>query len=145
MCSWLVYSSGRTTMQQQDTNTFHCFMEDCYLVYVRLEGDSSSGCDTPARYSDMHCSKLFYTHPDPPLPTSPSPLLYSPWSMIPRVLDLRNVQCWSATQRYKWWRWPGGGVGGREGGRERGAEGERISQWLVLDRLIPKTLLPPVC
>ena len=90
-----------------------------------------------------HCLPLpllSYTHPDPPLPTSPSSLLYSPWSMIPRVLGLRNVQCWSATQRYKWWRWPGGGVVG-EGG---GAEGERISQWLVLDRLISKTLLPQV-
>ena len=26
---------------------------------ARLEGHSSSGCDTPARYSGMHCSKLF--------------------------------------------------------------------------------------
>ena len=24
--------------------------------HVRLEGHSSSGCSTPARYSDMHCS-----------------------------------------------------------------------------------------
>ena len=33
-------------------------------VYVRLESHSSSGYDTPARYSDMHCSKkcfrIFY-------------------------------------------------------------------------------------
>ena len=26
---------------------------------ARLEGHSSSSCNTPARYSDMHCSKLF--------------------------------------------------------------------------------------
>jgi len=28
-------------------------------AYVRLEGHSSSGCDIPAQYLDMHCSKLF--------------------------------------------------------------------------------------
>ena len=28
-------------------------------IYVWLEGHSSSGYDTQARYSDMHCSKLF--------------------------------------------------------------------------------------
>ena len=30
-----------------------------FLLHVRLKGhSSSSGCDTPARYSDMHCSKI---------------------------------------------------------------------------------------
>ena len=29
---------------------------------VRLEGHSSSGCSTPARYSDMHCSIKFVNY-----------------------------------------------------------------------------------
>jgi len=31
------------------------------ILYVRHEGHSSSGCSTPARYSDMHCSNSSQT------------------------------------------------------------------------------------
>ena len=44
----------------------HWYCKICYNLrvqeteqhcYVRLEGHSSSGCYTPARYSDLHCSQ----------------------------------------------------------------------------------------
>ena len=49
-CSWdqTVYTQFKLCKQHQ-------------AIYVRLEGPSNSGCSTPARYSDMHCSNCSQT------------------------------------------------------------------------------------